>query len=51
MGEIVTMFSDQGTVIRENIVEGIEFLRDKTILVAETSIEDRPKILEDARKS
>ena len=38
-------------MLKENIMEGVEFLRDRTILVAESSIEDRPKMLEEAKIS
>ena len=45
MLELVTMITDQGISIRDNIAEGMELIRGKTILIAESIAEDRPIIL------
>lgn len=36
MLELVTMITDQGISIRDNIAEGMELIRGKTILIAES---------------
>jgi hypothetical protein len=45
MLELVTMITDQGISIRDNIAEGMELIRGKTILIAESIAEDRLIIL------
>jgi hypothetical protein len=51
MLELVTLITDQGILIRENISEGMELIRGKTIIIAETMAEDRAKILLEAQES
>jgi len=51
MLELLNMITDQGISIRENIAEGMELIRGKTILIAEAVAEDRPKILQEAQES
>ena len=45
MLELVNMISDQGISIRDNIAEGMELIRGKTIAIAKSIAEDRPIIL------